>query len=553
MTEPTEPALSVQPDPPWQRPPSPVARGLLWLFSLSILASTLAGAVLAHRVPSDPAAVLDMELRTHNAMWRVANRMSAAEQPRESKREKAAKIHGAGHGEKTPSNLTAIDGMRREALQILFARAQSLTDGRQSQNGAVAIVAHCLATEQHAQAAEFAAKVRIWSPDLATAMAALPAEHTATLVTKAADIVAVNHAQLVAEAANFGAGWSPWTRDRIRLQIAVRAMEGHVEVTGLPASATVAAAGTVTTEAKTRARVAVKRLTTELGAGDRSVVAALFTTLQVYVFGALFGLGMLIAALARAVLASHKGLPVWEWLKARYPGLPADNPYVRDILTPFLGLAIWLGAQGAAGLAIAAVFGRKQSGFAVLMGGMVAVVGAQAAVTLLSPTRAPLFHAARLGGDPAAPFWRASTAALRSWAVLLPIIPLASVISALFFGDAQTVHPIALLAAQHHDPVTIVALGIAAVVLAPLAEELIFRGFLLRYLRQRFGLWPAVAVSSLLFAGMHMAPDQLLPYTVLGVGFALTYVWVGNLWASVVLHGLWNAGSFVLTIGIALS
>src|SRR6266508_1312324 len=43
------------------------------------------------------------------------------------------------------------------------------------------------------------------------------------------------------------------------------------------------------------------------------------------------------------------------------------------------------------------------------------------------------------------------------------------------------------------------AMGVAVVLAAPLAEETLFRGFLYSGLRRRFSVWPAAAVSGVLF------------------------------------------------------
>lgn len=61
---------------------------------------------------------------------------------------------------------------------------------------------------------------------------------------------------------------------------------------------------------------------------------------------------------------------------------------------------------------------------------------------------------------------------------------------------------------------SIVLLVLGAVVLAPLVEEVIFRGVLFQALRRRLGLWPAVVISSLGFGFIHIeviGPDALVP------------------------------------------
>lgn len=50
---------------------------------------------------------------------------------------------------------------------------------------------------------------------------------------------------------------------------------------------------------------------------------------------------------------------------------------------------------------------------------------------------------------------------------------------------------------------------LVSVTLAPLAEELVFRGFLYQYLRKAFGLLPCVVLSSVLFAVIHGTKGHL--------------------------------------------
>jgi membrane protease YdiL (CAAX protease family) len=51
--------------------------------------------------------------------------------------------------------------------------------------------------------------------------------------------------------------------------------------------------------------------------------------------------------------------------------------------------------------------------------------------------------------------------------------------------------------------VELIGFAVSAVLLAPLVEETVFRGVLLRAGLQRWGFWPAAVVSSLLFGALH--------------------------------------------------
>ena len=87
-----------------------------------------------------------------------------------------------------------------------------------------------------------------------------------------------------------------------------------------------------------------------------------------------------------------------------------------------------------------------------------------------------------------------------------------------------------------------------AVVVAAAAEELLFRRLLHSALRRRMGFLTAAALSSVLFAAVHMDLWQMPPYFVLGFILAWVYERRGNLLAPVALHAVNNAYS----IGVVL-
>ncbi len=81
----------------------------------------------------------------------------------------------------------------------------------------------------------------------------------------------------------------------------------------------------------------------------------------------------------------------------------------------------------------------------------------------------------------------------------------------------------------------------AAIILAPLIEETLFRGILYRT-GQQLG-YPRLALfgSSLLFAVIHASLLTLLPLTVLAIIFARLYDYTGRLIAPIVAHSLFNS------------
>jgi membrane protease YdiL (CAAX protease family) len=86
------------------------------------------------------------------------------------------------------------------------------------------------------------------------------------------------------------------------------------------------------------------------------------------------------------------------------------------------------------------------------------------------------------------------------------------------------------------------------VVLAPLAEELLFRGWLYTALRWRFGFGAALWTTAILFAVAHWESTHLYALAILPMGLVLGYVRerTGSARASTLFHMLYNF--FGLTI-----
>ena len=61
-----------------------------------------------------------------------------------------------------------------------------------------------------------------------------------------------------------------------------------------------------------------------------------------------------------------------------------------------------------------------------------------------------------------------------------------------------------LLTVVGADTLTTLLVVLAAVVLAPIGEEIFFRGILFQALRRRVGLWPAAVISSVPFGAVHV-------------------------------------------------
>jgi membrane protease YdiL (CAAX protease family) len=98
------------------------------------------------------------------------------------------------------------------------------------------------------------------------------------------------------------------------------------------------------------------------------------------------------------------------------------------------------------------------------------------------------------------------------------------------------------------DRVTAGALFALAVVFAPIAEELLFRGWIYTALRAHWGLWPALLTSSALFAFAHYEGTHLYALAVFPIGLALGLIRerTGSIKVSIGYHAFNNLAAFAL-------
>ncbi len=94
-----------------------------------------------------------------------------------------------------------------------------------------------------------------------------------------------------------------------------------------------------------------------------------------------------------------------------------------------------------------------------------------------------------------------------------------------------------------------IAIGaVAAVVAAPVAEEVFFRGFLFGALRRRFRFLAAATISGAVFGLFHVIP-LLIPLMVfVGVGLAYIYERRGSLLSSIAAHSAFNVVGYTLIV-----
>ena len=87
-------------------------------------------------------------------------------------------------------------------------------------------------------------------------------------------------------------------------------------------------------------------------------------------------------------------------------------------------------------------------------------------------------------------------------------------------------------------------------VLAPLLEEVVFRGFLLASLTKWLPTPGAVVFSSVVFGAAHLAPRDFPQLVTLGIVLGFSYARTRNLLTPMFIHSLWNSGVLIVVAGL---
>jgi len=108
------------------------------------------------------------------------------------------------------------------------------------------------------------------------------------------------------------------------------------------------------------------------------------------------------------------------------------------------------------------------------------------------------------------------------------------------------------------SPARATTLATLAVLVAPVTEELVFRGGLFRFLRERSPRWLALWLPALVFASLHVnfktleGLVTLAPLTAFGLIFSLAYERTGRIAVVMIAHALFNLHTVVfLLLGLS--
>lgn len=93
-----------------------------------------------------------------------------------------------------------------------------------------------------------------------------------------------------------------------------------------------------------------------------------------------------------------------------------------------------------------------------------------------------------------------------------------------------------ILAAIPQTSLNVSTILFATVILAPIAEELIFRGMLQKSLSRRLPIWASIGIAAAVFSAMHGDINSAPALMVIGAIFGLLYHLTGSLRVTIVAH-----------------
>ena len=192
----------------------------------------------------------------------------------------------------------------------------------------------------------------------------------------------------------------------------------------------------------------------------------------------------------------------------------------------------------------AAVFMALLVGAALLAGGAAERMSVQGAMTLLAALGASILALRYDGGRPLRDLWLDRAGALSGSGggfllgivIMVPVLVLAVAAGGLRYGSDQGT---ALQYLSVAAWTVVVLLGPAA------AEELIFRGYPMRVLMERWGAAAALVLTTIAFSILHGSNPQVGPLALVNIALAglllgMILLVTGSLWWAVGLHLGWN-------------
>jgi len=99
---------------------------------------------------------------------------------------------------------------------------------------------------------------------------------------------------------------------------------------------------------------------------------------------------------------------------------------------------------------------------------------------------------------------------------------------------------------QEKDLRILILMAFTAAIVAPVCEEVVFRGYIYPVAKKFSGPWVAGFCSALVFSAAHGSMSALLPLFILGMVLVALYEFTGSIWAPIAVHFLFNSATVVV-------
>jgi membrane protease YdiL (CAAX protease family) len=134
--------------------------------------------------------------------------------------------------------------------------------------------------------------------------------------------------------------------------------------------------------------------------------------------------------------------------------------------------------------------------------------------------------------------------------LVIPVSGLIALAIQLLLGQPLTNPQIPFLAPEGFTWLGAIGMLLLGGIIAPFAEELYFRGIIYAWLRQKWGIWVAMLISSLIFGLLHGEASIAGAAFVLGIVLAWSYERSDSLLSPILIHIINNSFKIVLLYGM---
>lgn len=146
------------------------------------------------------------------------------------------------------------------------------------------------------------------------------------------------------------------------------------------------------------------------------------------------------------------------------------------------------------------------------------------------------------------PWWKVPAFALAFYVAAIPIVLGSGALVQVVRGGVLERQPIvnffsdAVRSGDHRAALATLLMG---AVVAPIAEEFLFRGYIYGVLKRYLGWSTALLLSAVLFSSIHVNAASLVPLFIFAITLTIAYEVTGSLLVNIMMHAFFNTTMFI--------